>query len=160
MAVVPNVIGGFYIETHENLSGAAVTIASPLETNDAVYGLTQPMFGVYALTAEALILLAVDCCLTGNVSGRAIVRKTIVAVLSIFGILTSGAGMALWVFTDPGFGSLSGWIFNIGTVIVGFGAIATVWTIHPPGRQDGSLLKPRPNRQIRWIYDSSLSEST
>lgn len=159
VAVISNVVEGFYIETHESLFGAAGAITAPLAANDAVYGLIQPTFAVYALTIEALILLAADCCLSGNLSEKATSGRRIVATVSMIGTLACGGGMVLWVFTDPAFGGLPSWFFNAGTVIMALGAIAAAWTIHAQGHHDSSLLKPRPNRQISWIDDESFSEA-
>ncbi len=117
LAVIVNVIQGFFIELHEDVF-SATSVA-----NDAVYSEFQPMFGVFVFLGAALVMLAVDYY---NVSRG--LRRAIGWIAGI-GLLIATLGGTLWVYLDPSLGGLSYWLYIFGVQIVGVSALLATLAI-------------------------------
>jgi hypothetical protein len=85
-AFAVNVVEAFFIELNTASFGGGGSIpGAPLAANDQVFGEVQTMFGLFALTGVALILMAAEYY---QVSGR--LRKT-VGWMSVLGIIAAVA---------------------------------------------------------------------
>ncbi len=117
-AVVISVFQAFYIEFNEDLFG------STLAANDAVFSEVQPMFGVFALAALALILLAVDYYETEGALRR------IAGWVAGIGLIIATVGAFLWAFVDPSIGGLPYWVHVAGVFVVGISALAATGAVY------------------------------
>lgn len=117
-AVINSVIEGFYIELNADVFG------STMAANHEVFKNVNPMFGIFTLTALALVLLAVDYYqVTGmlrRVSGWA----------ALVGLIAATLGTSLWVFSDPSIGGLGYWVYILGVIVMGVSAIAAAGIVY------------------------------
>lgn len=117
VAFVINVIQAFFIELNEDMFSTA------LSANDVVFSELQPMFGIFLLTAIALVLLAVDYY---RVSG--LLRRVAGWVAGV-GILIALVAGALWVYLDPMTGNAFYWSHILGVIVIGISAIVSATVI-------------------------------
>ena len=117
-AVVNSVIEGFYIEFHEDLFGSTLT------ANHDVFANVNPMFGIMALAAMALVLLAVDYYGVGGTLKRA------TGWLAGVGLIVATLGTSLWIFVDPSIGGLFYWLYILGVLILGVSALTATGIIY------------------------------
>lgn len=117
-AVVNSVIEGFYIEFHEDLFGSA------LAANHDVFANVNPMFGIMALAAIALVLLGVDYYGVGGILRRA------TGWLAGVGLIVATLGTSLWAFVDPSIGGLSYWLYILGVLVMGISALTATGIIY------------------------------
>jgi hypothetical protein len=111
-AVMNSVIEGFYIEFHLDIFG------STMAANHDVFINVNPMFGIFTLTAFALVLLAVDYYAVGGTLRR--VSGWVAGV----GLIVATLGSSLWTFIDPSIGGLAYWLYILGVLVMGVSALA------------------------------------
>ncbi len=112
LAVVVNVVGGFWVEMNE---GFFQNAGLP---NDLAFGQLQSLTGIFVLLGAALVLLAAEQ------SGISPARRGIVGVGMGVGLLTTSAGGVAWAFLNP---STSG--LEFATDIFGLALIGAAGTI-------------------------------
>ena len=117
-AVINSVIQGFYIEFNADVFG------STMAANHDVFMNVNPMYGIFTLTALALILLAVDYYQVGGMLRR------VAGWAAFVGLITATLGTSLWVFSDPSVGGLGYWAYILGVVIMGVSAVAAAGVVY------------------------------
>jgi hypothetical protein len=118
VAVINSVFQGFYIEFHEDIFG------SIMAANHDVFTNVNPMFGIFTLTAFALVLLAVDYY---TISGT--LRRACGWVAGV-GLIAATLGSSLWAFIDPSTGGLSYWIYILGVLVMGVSALTATSAVY------------------------------
>lgn len=130
LAVVVNVVGGFWVEMHEDV------FQTSLAANDAVFGQLQSLVGIFVLTAAALVLLAVD---QSKIKGTW--RRVIGPGMGVGLLLTALGGLA-WAFFDP---SSTGFMFAtnlLGLSMIGLAGTATAASVIRTQPQPAVLSHP------------------
>ncbi len=118
IAFIMNVIQAFLIELHQD------AFSTTLSANDEVFKEVQPMFGIFLLTAIALVLLSVDQYEIDGVLRRA------VGWLSGAGILVATFGAMVWVLIDPTVGGLGYSMHIVGVLIVGVSSLVATTAVY------------------------------
>ena len=112
LAVVVNVISGFYVEMNED------TFQTTSLANDTAFAQLQSLFGIFVLASVALVMLSID---QAGVSPRW--RSNIGRAMGI-GTLVATAGGLAWAFSDP---SSTGLMFSVH--LIGLGLIGVAGTL-------------------------------
>jgi hypothetical protein len=116
-AVVNSVIEGFYIEFHLDVFGTTMTANHDVFTN------MNPMFGIFTLTASALVLLAVDYYAVGTL-------RRVTGWVACVGLIVAALGSSLWAFIDPSTGGFAYWLYIVGTLVLGVSALAALSAVY------------------------------
>lgn len=117
-AVINSVFEGFYIEFHADIFG------STLAANHDIFININPMFGIFTLTAFALVLLAVDYY---TVAGT--LRRVCGWVAGV-GLIVAAVGSSLWAFIDPSIGGLPYWSYISGVLVMGVAALTATFAVY------------------------------
>jgi hypothetical protein len=118
LAVFNSVVQGFYIEFHEDLFSAAMS------ANHDVFSNVNPMFGIFTLTAVALVLLAVDY------YTRSDSLRRVTGWVAGVGLVIATVGTFLYTFLDPSVGGLPYWSYILGMFVVGVSGLAATFGIY------------------------------
>lgn len=106
-AMTLSIVEGFYIELHQDAFSAS------LSANDTAFKQSQPMTGLFLLTAVALALLIADYY---GVEGF---QRRQVGGTALIGLLVVTIGASLWTFLDPTNTGFSFWMYAGGTFLAG-----------------------------------------
>jgi hypothetical protein len=117
-AVINSVLEGFYIELNADVFG------STMSANHEVFKNVNPMFGIFTLTALALVLLAVD-----YYEVRGMLRRA-TGWLAGVGLIAATLGTSLWTFLDPSIAGFPYWLYIVGIFVMGVSALAATGLVY------------------------------